>query len=134
MLILGGEKQASHFCFDRLQGLSALALRMENIATPAHMRSAAPELNGLLLQPDRWHVQMIPTALSQEVASEVILMQALHDRNDGARLFVIEARDECAAIPVDHALPGRLRMDPIGVQGIVDDDQIGASSGKRSAN
>jgi ATP-dependent helicase/nuclease subunit A len=26
------------------------------------------------------------------VASEVILMQALHDRNDGARLFVIEAR------------------------------------------
>ena len=43
-------------------------------------------------------------------------------------LFVIEARDKCAAIPVDHALPGRLRMDPIGVQGIVDDDQIGASS------
>jgi hypothetical protein len=26
LLILGGEKQASHFCFDRLHGLSALAL------------------------------------------------------------------------------------------------------------
>src|SRR3984893_11802744 len=74
LLILGGEKQASHFCFNRLQGLSALALGMENIAAPAHMRSAAPELNGLLLQCDRWHVQMIPTALSQKVDSEVILM------------------------------------------------------------
>jgi hypothetical protein len=27
---------------------------------------------------------------SQEVASEVILMRALHDRNDGTRLLVIE--------------------------------------------
>jgi hypothetical protein len=54
LLILGGEKQASHFCIDRLQGLSALALRMENIAAPAQMRSAAPELNGLLLQRECW--------------------------------------------------------------------------------
>src|ERR1700730_8812232 len=64
LLMWGGEKEASHLCFDRLQGLSALALRMENIATSAQMRSAAPELNSLLLQRDRWHVQMIPTALS----------------------------------------------------------------------
>jgi Resolvase, N terminal domain len=112
-LRIGGEKQASHFCFDRLHGRSALALGTENIAAPAQMRSAVAEFNDLLLQRDRWHVQMIPTALLQEVASEVVLMQALHDRNDGARLFVIEARDECAAIPVDHALTGRLRMDLI---------------------
>jgi len=61
-------------------------------------------------------------------------VQALHDRNDRARLLVIEARDECAAIPIDHALPGRLRMDLVGVEGIVDDDQIGASPSERSSN
>ncbi len=31
---------------------------------------------------------MIPTALSQEMAGEVVLVQALHDRNDRARLLV----------------------------------------------
>jgi hypothetical protein len=51
LLILGGEKQASHFCFDRLQGLSALALRMENIATPAHMRAPATVANRMTGHP-----------------------------------------------------------------------------------
>jgi len=77
---------------------------------------------------------MLPAALSQEVAGQVILMQALHDHNNGARVFVVEARDKRAAVPVDDSLPGGLRMELIGVQGIVDDDQIGAASGKRSAN
>jgi hypothetical protein len=131
---LGGEQQAADFRFDRLEGLPALALGMEDIAAPARMRLAVPKLDDLVVQRNRWHVQMIPTALSQEVAGKVVVVQALHDRNDCARLLVIEARDECAAIPIDHALPGRLRMDLVGVEGIVDDDQIGASPGERSPN
>src|SRR5450631_914835 len=108
---------------------------MEDIAAPAaHMRLAVPKLDDLVLQRDRRHVQMIPTALSHEVAGKIVLVQALHDRNDRARLLVIETRDECAAIPVDHALPGRLRMDLVCVEGIIDDDQIGASPSERSSN
>src|SRR3981189_301065 len=55
LLILGGEKQASHFYFDRLQGLSALALRMENIATPAHMRAPATVANRMTGHPQAHH-------------------------------------------------------------------------------
>ena len=107
---------------------------MEDIAAPAHMRLAVPKLDDLVVQRDRWHVQMIPTALSQEVAGKVVLVQSLHHRNDRARLLVIEARDECTAIPIDHALPGRLRIDLVGVEGIIDDDQIGASPSEGSPN
>src|SRR6202521_459767 len=107
---------------------------MEDIAATACVRLIVPEFDDLVLQRTRWHVQMIPTALSQEVASKVVFVQALHDRNDRARLLVIEARDECAAIPIDHALPGRLRIDLVGVEGIVDDDQIGASPSEGSPN
>src|SRR5271168_1861027 len=98
------------------------------------MRSALSELNGLLLERDRRHVQLAPAALSQQVASEIVLMQTLHDRDYRPRSFIVEARDEGAAIPVDDPLPRRLRMRFVGVQRIVDDDQIGAASGKRSAN
>jgi hypothetical protein len=107
---------------------------MEDIAAATQMFFSVSELDGLLLQRDRRHVQMMPAALLQEVAGEVIFMQALHDHNDGARLFVIEPRDQCAAILIDHSLPARLRMELVGVQGVVDDDQIGTASGKRSAN
>ena len=107
---------------------------MEDIAAPACVRLLVPKLDDLVLQRNRWHVQMIPTALSHEVAGKIVLVQALHDRNDRARLLVIEPRDECAAIPIDHALPCWLRMDFVGVEGIVDDDQIGASPGERSSD
>ena len=81
---------------------------MEDIAAPACVKLPVPKLDDLVLQRNRWHVEMIPTALSHEVAGEVVLVQALHNRNNRAGLLVIETRDQCAAIPIDYALPGRL--------------------------
>ena len=51
---------------------------------------------------------MIPTTLLEKVTCEVILMQSLHYHDDRSIFFVVEALDECAAVPFDHALPCRL--------------------------
>jgi hypothetical protein len=47
---------------------------MEDIAAPACVRLLVPKLDDLVLQRNRWHVQMIPTALSHEVASKVVVV------------------------------------------------------------
>jgi len=104
---------------------------MKDIAYPTYVRPVVPKLDNLVLQRDRWHIQVIPTALSYEVTGEVVLVQALHDRDDGARLLVIEAGDKCAAIPIDYTLACRLRIHLVGVEGIIDDDQVGAPPGNR---
>jgi len=50
---IGGELQAAHFRFDRLEGLPTFRARMEDIAAPACVRLPVPKLDDLVLQRNR---------------------------------------------------------------------------------
>ena len=77
---------------------------------------------------------MLPTTLIEEMAGKVVFVQALHDDDDGTVLLVIEARDQGAAIPIDHPFAGRLRHRLFGLERIVDDDEVGPAPGERAAD
>src|SRR5260221_10132872 len=77
---------------------------------------------------------MVPAALSDEMPSKVILMQALHDNDDGTVLLVVEARDQGAGVPVDHPATRRLRHRLFGLERVVDDDEVGPPSRERAAD
>src|SRR5260370_4638286 len=109
LLVLGGEHQAADLGFDALEHRVALPLRMQDVALAAGEELAVPNGDDAVLNGDGRQVEMLPAALSEEMPGKVILMQALHDHDNGTFLLVVEARDQGAAVPVDHPPPRRLR-------------------------
>lgn len=75
--------------------------RVEEIAGFAHKPLGAErsfEFEDLFLFGDRRQTDNFPTLLIEHVADEVVLVQALHDDDDRAFLFVVEATVKCAVI------------------------------------
>ena len=54
----------------------------------------ASKLKNLLFDSNRRQIEMLPPALTQNVAGEIVLVQPLHHRDDCAGALVVEARDE----------------------------------------
>src|SRR5262249_62096495 len=65
---------------------------------------------------------------------QMVLMLTLHDDNDRAILFVVEARDQGAGVPFDQALARRFRRRILGFLRIVEDNEVAAASGEGAAN
>src|SRR5439155_21573316 len=96
LLVLGGEHQAADLGFDALEHRLALPLRMQDLALAAGEGFAVPNGDDAVLNRDGRQVEMLPTTLSEEMPGKVILMQALHDHDDGTSLLIVEARDQGA--------------------------------------
>src|SRR5262245_31322638 len=77
---------------------------------------------------------MLPAALSEKMPGKVILMQALHDHDNGTSLLVIETRDQGATEPLDHPPARRLRHCLFGLDRTVDDDEVGSPPRERAAD
>lgn len=90
--MLGGEKQAAHLPLDRVERGLAFALGVQHVADLARVDPAMPQFDDLALQRHGGKVQMVPAALAQQVAREVVLVQPLHDRDDGAGALVVGRR------------------------------------------
>jgi hypothetical protein len=61
-------------------------------------------------------------------------VQALHDDKDGTGFLVIEARHQGAAVPIDHAFAGHFRPRLLGLERVIDDDEVGPAPGERAAD
>ena len=134
LLILGRELQAADLRLDAVESIFALALRMQDVADPSFHHPAAAEGNDGVVHGNCRQVEVLPTTLTKQMTGKVVLVQALHDHDDGAVLLVVEARHQGAGIPVDHPLAGRLRHRLFGLERIVDDDEVGAAAGERAAD
>jgi hypothetical protein len=77
---------------------------------------------------DRFQLQMREVALGQEIPGQVVLMQALLDGDDGAVLLVIKTREQSLLIEVMHVPALGLRARVIGLQHVVNDEDVGAMS------
>jgi hypothetical protein len=83
---------------------------------------------------DRREPDDLPVFLVQDVSDQIVLMQALHDHDDGARGLVVEAAQQRIVVPfVDRVAPG-FRQGIVRLERIVDDDDIGATAGQDAAD
>ena len=78
---------------------------------------------------DRRDTHDLPRFLGQHVADEIVLVQPVHDQDDGARLLVVEAAVKGVVEPLVGRLALDLRQRLLGLQGIVDDEEVGAAPG-----
>jgi hypothetical protein len=83
---------------------------------------------------DRRKAEDLPILLRQHVADQIVLVQPVHDQDDGARLLVVEARVEGMVEPLVGGPPLGLRERLLGLQRIVDDDDVGTPPGQHTAD
>jgi hypothetical protein len=68
------------------------------------------------------------------MADEIVLMQALHDEDNPAVLLVVEAAIERIVIPLIDLVSLSLGNGLVRLEGIVDDEQVGAAAGQHAAD
>ena len=82
----------------------------------------------------RWQTQVLPAALVQQMARQVLVMQPLHDDDVGATHGVIEPVGHRLVPPVEGPLADDLTLLVADVVRIVDDNDVAAFAGKRAAD
>src|SRR5262245_6338339 len=101
---------------------------MKHIAGLADVNASFPKGNGFLLDGNGRQIKVGPSTLPQKMAGQIVLVQALHNRDNSARLLSIQPRDQSPSIPIDDSLPGGFRQGVVRIERIVDDDEIGAAT------
>ena len=78
---------------------------MEQLSDAAVVFAGFTERDGHCLLGDGRKVQVPPATLLEEMADEIVGMEALHDDDDRAVVLVIEARQQCVGIPLLQRFP-----------------------------
>ena len=78
----------------------------------------------LLLFSDGRKVQVLKTLLLQDIAHQIIFMQALHDDDDYPLGEAIQPREQGAAVPVLHVLQLQVTGLLTSLEWIIDDDGV----------
>jgi len=66
------------------------------------------------------------------VAHQIVLVQSVHDQHDGTRELVVEPAVEGVVEPLVGRPPPGLGQRLLGLQRVVDDDQVGAAAGQHA--
>ncbi len=83
---------------------------------------------------DRRKAHHLRVFLGQHMAGEVVFVQPVHDQHDRASRLVVEPAVERRIVPFVGALPVPIGQRLLGLQRVVDDDQIGAAPGQHAAD
>jgi hypothetical protein len=68
------------------------------------------------------------------VANQVVLVQALHDQDDAALFLIVESAIQRFAVPFVNRFSLAIRRCFIRLEGVVDDNHVGAAAGQHSTN
>jgi hypothetical protein len=75
----------------------------------------------------------IPVLLTEHVADEVVLVQPLHDDDNGAATLVVEPAVKRVIVPLVGGSSLRVGERLLRLQRIVDDDDVGAPSSQHAS-
>ena len=67
------------------------------------------------------------------MAYQIIFVESLHDDNDASGRFIIETTDQRMVIPVIYSLALCVRIGFLGLERVVDDNEIPASTRQKPA-
>jgi hypothetical protein len=137
-MIPAGEVVLADRAADLLEHLGRLALGVQGLARFA--AKGLPAEHGLdpvqffLVVGNRREAHDLPRLLRQHVTGDVILVQSVHDQDDGIRQLVVQPAVEGVVVPFVGPPALRLRQGFLGLQWIVDDDDIGTPPGQHPAD
>ena len=94
--------------------------------TLPHLFVNAPEVVHLVFGRDEGQAEMLPAAPVQDMAGEVLHVQALHHNDDDAGFLIVQAGDEGLIEPVVGSGAVGLGEGLRGIQGVVHDEVIAA--------
>jgi hypothetical protein len=103
LLILAGEVVLADSAAEAVQGVERLAVWVQRLAAPAREASRFQDrldLVHLIGFGDRRKPHDFPGLLREDVADEVVLVQPLHDDDDGAAALVVQPAVERVVVPV----------------------------------
>src|SRR5262249_4354995 len=83
---------------------------------------------------NRRQIKMTPALLLEQVTNQIALMQALHHHDNGTAFFVVEPRQQGAAIPLDGPRPRRLRHAIRRFGRVVNDNDVAAAPGQNATH
>jgi hypothetical protein len=84
---------------------------------------------------DGWKTEDFPfTGLAGHEAGQIIRMEPLHNDDDRAGAFVIETGQQGVLEPFIAGVALGVGMSVVGLERIVDDDQVASTSGQRAAD
>ena len=69
--------------------------------------AAVTQLNGLLPFRNRRKTEVIEASSLQEMTSQIVEMEALHNEDDRAVDLVVETRQQCVFVPLDGFVADR---------------------------
>jgi hypothetical protein len=137
LLVLAGEIVFADRLPDLLEHRQRLARRVQRLAAPPGKDlwpAQRVDRVALVLLGDRRKAHHLPILLRQHVAHQIVLVQAVHDQDDRPLLLVVEAAVEGVVEPlVGGAAMGR-RERLLGLQRVVDDDDVGPPPGQHPAD
>ena len=102
LLILAGKVVFADRASDAVEGFERLAIGVQRLTPRALEAPRSPDgfdPMHLIGFGDRWKAQDIPRLLGQYVADKIVLVQPLHDDDDGAMPFVVQAAVERVVKP-----------------------------------
>src|SRR5271169_1557468 len=137
LLVLAGEVILPDRPADLLEHCRRLPLGVQRLATlPGKVPRPPHRLDrpGLVLLGDRREVHDLPILLGQHVADQIILVQPVHDQDNRTLLLIVQPTVEGMVDPLVCRLPPGLRQGLIGLQRVVDDDDVGTPSGQHAAD
>jgi len=76
----------------------------------------------------------LPRLMFEHVPDKVVLVEPLHDQNDAAGLLVIEATEQGVVVPFVDRLALRIGESLVGLERIVDDNEVAATTGQNAAH
>src|SRR5207237_10046963 len=88
----------------------------------------------LVLFGDGREAQNFPLLMAEDVADEVVFMEPLHDDDYGAMLLVVLPAVEGVVIPFVGELPLCVGDRLLGLERIIDKDDVGAAPGQHTAS
>src|SRR5271166_1532152 len=137
LLVLAGEIVLPDRPADLLEHCRRLALGVQCLAPPTGKMPRSPyrlDRVGFVLLGDRREAHDLPIFLGQHVADEIVLVQPVHDQDDGTLLLVVQSAVEGMVEPLVGSPPLGLRQGLLGLQRIVDDNDVCTPSGQHPAD
>ena len=83
---------------------------------------------------NRRQIEVRPAVLLQQMANEIVDMEALHDHDDGVLGLVVETGEQRVGVPLLGTFACCFRIGILRLHGIVDDDEVAAAAGERAAD
>src|SRR5262249_60528234 len=132
--VLSRKIHQSHSRLQLLQNVTRLTDGIKDVINLATMNLPLPNRDNLRRVCDSRQVEMVPAALLEPNADEIVHMQSLHHDDNDVFALQVEAREQRVLEPLNSRFARRLRHGLFRIHRIVKNEDIASPAGERAAD